>query len=203
MLGAVAVATTLAVGAVVAAATPVEPYGTSPNIVVGTQAEVCRDGAAADRPGRAELARFVTRTWPRVVKTGGYQCREIADPSIDPACDGEVEPAASTCWSTHAAGRAIDVVVGGEANRGTRRGIALGDRIVRHFLRTRDGVPHAFARATGVQQILWHDRCWNLEPDVDRAARMDRCGIRNHDDHVHLTLSEAGADGLTSWYRTR
>jgi hypothetical protein len=187
---------------------PLDPYGDDPNVVAGTREEVCRGGAAAERVGRTALADFITRQWPRVEAIGGYECREIADPDgPDPTCDGENDPPVSTCWSTHAAGRAIDAVVGGGLNEPTPAGIALGNRIATHFLRTRGGVRHAFARRTGVQQILWNGRCWNAHDRSDRgvssAARMDRCGIANHDNHVHLTLSNDGADGRTSWYRDR
>jgi hypothetical protein len=182
----------------------VDPYGTDAFVDAGTQDEVCRDGESANRPGRAALAAFLDRSWPAAVAVLGYECREIDNPSPSyPDCDGEVEPASSTCWSTHASGRAIDVVVGGELNEPTPEGVALGDRIVTSFLAPRDGVAHHLARVTGVQQILWNDRCW-IPSDVDvlSAADMRRCGIANHDDHIHLTLSNAGADGLTSWYST-
>jgi hypothetical protein len=102
----------------------------------------------------------------------------------------------------HATGRAIDVVVGGEQDVPTAEGIALGDAIVDAFLAERDGTKHYLARVTGVQEIIWNDRCWYPRmQEVLRAVDMEKCGIPGHDNHVHFTVSEAGADGLTSWYQ--
>jgi hypothetical protein len=181
--------------------TTIDAYGTDPNAASGPRQAVCRNGAAADRPGRVELAAYIDDRWPRVVSVLGFECREINDPS-DPACRGRVRPRRSRCWSTHAAGRAIDIVVGGAADRGTPAGISLGNRIVSAFLAEVDGTAHWLARVTGVQQILWHGRCWTPDDaEVTAATDMTRCPVRGHDNHVHLTLSEAGADGETSWYR--
>jgi hypothetical protein len=177
-----------------------DPYGDDPIVLSGTKAEVCRGGAAADRPGRKRLAAHIEATWPAALDVQGYECREILDPT-HPECDREIEPDRSDCWSMHAAGRAIDVVVGGEPDVPTPAGRALGDEIVTDFLRTRNEVGHALARSTGVQEIIWNGHCWYpRDGDVTSAARMAPCPIRGHSDHVHLTLSEAGADAGTSWY---
>lgn len=180
--------------------TAVDPYGTDPVVVRGTRDEVCQDGAAADRPGRAALAAHIDATWPQVLEVMGYECREINDPT-QPECQRRVAPERSDCWSTHAAGRAIDVVVGGEADAPTPEGVALGDEIVDAFLAPRDGVDHHLARVTGVQEIIWNGHCWHPDdPGVTSAAAMEPCAIRGHANHVHLTLSDAGADGRTSWH---
>lgn len=181
----------------------VDPYGEDPFLDSGTRDAVCRNGDAADRVGRAALAAYLAASWPDALAVLGYECREINSPSEpNPDCDGELEPASSTCWSTHASGRAIDIVIGGDLNAPTPDGVALGDRIVTSFLESDDGVAHHLARVTGVEQILWNDRCWITDDrDVLTAADMRVCGIPNHDNHVHLTLSNAGADGMTSWFR--
>lgn len=181
----------------------VDPYGEDPFLDAGTRDAVCRNGEAADRVGRAALAAYIAESWPDAFAVLGFECREINLPTDSyPDCDGELEPDSSTCWSTHASGRAIDIVVGGDLNAPTPDGVTLGDRIVTAFLAEQDGVAHSLARVTGVQQILWNDRCWTpADRDVLTATEMERCGIPNHDNHVHLTLSNAGADGMTSWYR--
>ena len=96
------------------------------------------------------------------------------------------------------------MVVGGSLNSPTPEGVALGDEIVTWLLAARNGHGNYWARKMGIQQILWNDRCWSGQRDDDRrvmsADAMRRCGIANHDNHVHLTLSDPGADGLTSWY---
>jgi hypothetical protein len=177
----------------------IDPYGTDPNKEVGYRGDVCR----AYRDGRVELIKFLAQQFPAIQDLQGYACREIVAPGT-PDCDGEWEPDYSTCWSTHAAGRAIDVMVGGELNSPTPEGVALGDEIVTWLLAARNGHGNYWARKMGIQQILWNDRCWSGQRQDDRyvmsAAEMRWCGIANHDNHVHLTLSNPGADGLTSWY---
>ena len=177
----------------------VDPYGTDPNKEVGYRWDVCR----AYRDGRVELIKFLAEQFPAIQDLQGYACREISDPGT-PDCNGQWEPDYSTCWSTHAAGRAIDVVVGGQLNSPTPGGVALGDEIVTWLLAARNGHGNYWARKMGIQQILWNDRCWSGQRDDDRwvlsADAMRWCGIANHDNHVHLTLSNPGADGLTSWY---
>ncbi|HET9200504.1 MAG TPA: hypothetical protein VFO84_05960 [Dehalococcoidia bacterium] len=179
---------------------PLDDYGDDPIVVSGTIEEVCRGGEAANRVGRASLAAYIDETWPEAISVLGYECRELFDPTT-PGCDREFDPKYSDCWSTHAAGRAIDVVVGGEPDQPSAEGLLLGDAIVTAFLASRDGEPHYLARVTGVQEIIWNDRCWHPEDeDVAEAAAVPACPIPGHDNHVHLTLSEDGADGLTSWY---
>jgi hypothetical protein len=177
----------------------VDPYGADPNRDVGWRDEVCR----ANRVGRMKLVAFLDAQWPAIENLWGYACREINQPGSED-CDGQWEPDYSTCWSTHATGRAIDVMVGGGMNEPTPEGVALGDEIVSWILATRHGHDHYYARTMGIQQILWNQRCWSAQREDDRhvrsAAEMRVCGIGNHDNHPHLTLSYAGADGLTSWY---
>ena len=177
----------------------IDPYGTDPNKEVGYRGDVCR----AYRDGRVELINFLAQQFPAIQDLQGYACREIVDPGT-PDCDGEWEPDYSTCWSTHAAGRAIDVMVGGQLNSPTPEGVALGDEIVTWLLAARNGHGNYWARKMGIQQILWNDRCWSGQRNDDRlvtsAAGMRWCGIANHDNHVHLTLSNLGADGYTSWF---
>jgi hypothetical protein len=135
-----------------------------------------------------------------------YSCRERWDAANDPDCNGTVSnPSSSffsTCWSNHAAGRAIDVMVGtvgGGYN--TNRGLSIVN-----WLLAGDayGNVNANARRLGVQQILFHDRCWNS--DGDRGIRnwqsMRECGIGHHD-HVHIDMTIDGANGNVSyWGRT-
>jgi hypothetical protein len=176
----------------------IDEYGSDANRISGKREAVCRP----QREGRVELIMVLSEQFPAVKSRLGYSCREIAGGGN--GCYGRVAPASSTCWSTHAAGRAIDVMVGGGLNRPTSDGIVLGNRIADWLLATRRGEAHWYVRKMGIQQILWNDRCWDAQRKSDRnvtsAAGMRRCGISNHDNHVHLTLSDKGADGLTSWF---
>jgi hypothetical protein len=147
------------------------------------------------------LSAYIDANWTAVIEVLGYECRELYDPTT-PGCDREFDPEFSDCWSTHAAGRAIDIVVGGEPDLPTVDGVVLGDEIVTAFLAEKDGQPHYLARESGVQEIIWNDRCWHpADRDVLDAVSMKACSIPGHDNHVHLTLSDDGADGLTTWYR--
>jgi hypothetical protein len=176
----------------------IDEYGTDPNRISGPREAVCRP----QREGRVELIMVLSEQFPGVKAWLGYSCREIAGGGAD--CNGQVAPPSSTCWSTHAAGRAIDIMVGGDLNRSTPGGVVMGNRIADWLLATRRGHAHWYVRKMGIQQILWNDRCWDAQRPSDRtvtrASGMRRCGISNHDNHVHITLSDRGADGLTSWF---
>jgi hypothetical protein len=134
-----------------------------------------------------------------------YYCRERWDTANDPACNGQLaNPVTtpnfrSTCWSNHARGRAIDVMVGtvgGGYN--TSRGLAIVN-----WLLAPDGQGNvnANARKLGIQQILFSDRCWNSDGDrgIGSWSAMRRCGI-GHFDHVHLDLTIRGANGNVSYW---
>jgi len=202
-------AATLILGAVLAVAfvsppvAPAAPPATAPiegsdvfdpDIAKGKREDVCRE----DRPGTRALRALLMKTFrPRA--TGGDRCRE----KINRSCPGRFKPPYSNCWSNHANGRAIDVIVSVGAARGAER--AKGDRIADWLLATDSaGHTHARARRLGVQEILWRGLCWNARRDSGRAVKrvqdMRKCGIENHDDHPHLSLTHAGADKKTSWW---
>lgn len=135
-----------------------------------------------------------------------YSCRERYDAANDPDCNGtQVNPATnpnffSGCWSNHARGRAIDILVGGSASSGYNR--QRGLNIVNWLLAPdAQGNVNSIARRMGIQQILFADRCWNSDGDrgISNWTEMRACGI-GHFDHVHLDLTLAGAEGdMTYW----
>lgn len=185
----------------------VDEFGHDRNSLTGTIDEVCGPGprrdAAAQRDGRVALIQWLDESFPEVEGFAGFSCREIHNRRT--ACAGRAEPATSDCWSTHAAGRAIDVMVGGAGNQdGDPVGKAVGDRIVNHLLEAVDGVPNYRARIMGIQQLLWNGTCWSTSQHADAGIvdveQLDDDCVDDHDDHVHITLSEAGADGLTSFF---
>lgn len=203
----VLLATLLVTGPSRADQSPVEAWGTDPNSLSGTIDEVCGPGpghdAAADRAGRVALVAWLDQAFPDIQGFGGFDCREIHNPRG--SCQGRDEPASSTCWSTHAAGRAIDVMTGGTANQdGPPVGKALGDAIVNTLLAPVDGIDNHLARTMGIQQLLWNGRCWSASEHGDDGItdinQLDGDCVDLHDNHVHITLSEAGADGRTSFH---
>ncbi len=134
-----------------------------------------------------------------------YFCRERWDAANDPACNGQqANPVTSpnfhsTCWSNHAQGRAIDVMVG---TVGGGYNSARGRSIVNWLLaRDAQGNVNSIARKLGIQQILFADRCWNSDGDRGIASwtAMRQCGIGHHD-HVHLDLTTNGANGNVSYW---
>jgi hypothetical protein len=134
-----------------------------------------------------------------------YACRERWNAAEEPDCNGTlVNPAVdpmfrSTCWSNHAQGRALDLMVG---SAGGGYNSARGNAVVNWLLaRDANGNYSANARRLGVQQILWRDHCWNTDDDrgVTSVRRMRECGI-GHFDHVHIDLTRRGARGRTSYW---
>jgi hypothetical protein len=134
-----------------------------------------------------------------------YACRERWNAAEEPDCNGTlVSPSVnplfrSTCWSNHAQGRALDVMVGFS---GGGYNTARGNAIVNWLLAPdANGNYSANARRLGVQQILWRDHCWNTDDDrgIVSVGRMRECGI-GHFDHIHIDLTLRGARGRTSYW---
>jgi hypothetical protein len=134
-----------------------------------------------------------------------YFCRERWDTATDPDCNGQQANPVTTpnfyseCWSNHARGRAIDVMVG---RAGSGYNTSRGINIVNWLLaRDAQGNVNSNARKLGIQQILFADRCWNSDGDRGIASwsAMRRCGIGHHD-HVHLDLTSNGANGNVSYW---
>jgi hypothetical protein len=181
--------------------TPIEDFAYDPLVLKGTAREVC-------------AGRLLTGSgWvynELVSRFGGtpgtmYYCRERWDAANDPDCNGTlVNPAAnpnfySTCWSNHARGRAIDVMVGQVAGGYNRtRGLSIVNWLLAIDA---NGNVNANARAMGVQQILFDDRCWNSEGDrgITSWNSMRSCGVGHHD-HVHIDLTLRGANGTVSYW---
>ena len=170
-------------------------------VVEGYAREVCNGSL------RRGAAWAFTELTSRFGGTAGtmYYCRERWDVATNPDCDGQlVDPLRtpnffSTCWSNHAQGRAIDIMVG---RQGSGYNTARGTAIVNWLLASDSaGNQNAKARQLGVQQILFNDRCWNSDGDrgISSLSQMRKCGI-GHFDHVHLDFTIRGAEGLTSYW---
>ena len=134
-----------------------------------------------------------------------YSCRERWDTVNDPACNGQqANPVTSpnffsTCWSNHAQGRAIDVMVGAlGSGYNTSRGLNIVNWLLAPDAK---GNVNSNARRLGIQQILFNDRCWNSDGDRGIASwsAMRECGIGHHD-HVHIDLTFNGANGNVSYW---
>lgn len=110
--------------------------------------------------------------------------------------------------SDHHTGRALDWSVDATKARDRKR--------VNAFLRTvfepdRAGNRDALARRMGIAYIIWNDRmypAWDefrAQPYLSSSCPTRRkCSkTLRHRDHVHVSLSKAGAKARTSWYERR
>ena len=202
--------------------TPIEAANSfDPRVDKGTIADVCfahgrtkEDVKAGNAlPGAQALSSYLKGIFRWSGRGSLGQCRELLTSTTNRNCNGQKYPDDrpgvrdlplhfySDCWSNHAQGRAVDLLVGDVA--GSTR-ITRGTLIVEWLL-----APDAFgnkqarARRLGVQEILFWDRCWDTsEPDaIEKTTYADlrECDI-GHYDHVHLSFTVAGALGLTSGY---
>jgi hypothetical protein len=110
--------------------------------------------------------------------------------------------------SDHHTGRAFDWSV--DATRpGDRRRVRAFLRQI--FATDRRGERHALARRMGIAYVIWDDttyQAWDRfrgEPYLSSSCKTRRkCSkTLRHRDHVHVSLSRAGARGRTSWFERR
>lgn len=170
---------TLVLLPVSAAAVPVEGYAPY------QPQENCNPTAKA---GTLALARWLQRQYPGTGSLG-----------ISRACGhGGV--------SEHKEGRAFDWKVDVTSSRD--RGY-VQDFLSRALATDKDGNEAALARRMGIMYILWNDKSWAsyrgfAKADYRNSAcrSLKKCSATlRHRDHVHISLSRAGARGDTSWYR--
>ena len=181
---------------------PIEGYGFDAQVTSGYARDVCFGSL---REGTQAAWNYIDSVFAWATSGTLYSCREMWTGS----CNGtSVNPNTNPyfysngCWSNHAQGRGIDVMVGGYAP--ATEPLARGNALVNWLLQADSGGNrHARARRLGVQQIIWNDRCWTSKPldqNVMTASAMRLCYIENHRNHVHLDLTIQGANGLTSAY---
>jgi len=142
------------------------------------------------KPGTLALARLLTTTYPGT----GY--------GISRSCGAGIGT------SEHYDGRAIDWM---NSIRDPRQ--AAQATVVLNWLLGRDsaGRPYANARRLGVMYLIWNNRTWSTydagagwQPYSSCAAHLDRSWDTTcHRDHIHISLSWAGAMGRTSFWTKR
>ena len=177
-----AVASLALLGSGQAASAPVEPYSS-----YEPQAR-CSSYAKA---GAKALSRWVVASYH------GRQGR-IASP-----CTGG-------SISEHKEGRAVDWTL--NANSATDRASAA-KFFKRIFATGSTGERHELARRMGVMYVIWNDRIYasysgfvarDYRSSSCRGKALSKCPTTlRHRDHVHISLSMAGAKGKTSWYEGR
>lgn len=141
-------------------------------------------------PGTVAMARWLQRSYPVTGSLGLMRACGIGG------------------TSEHKDGRAFDWAA--DVARPRQRKAAL--RFINRALATdKAGNEHALARRLGIMYLIYNDTIWSsyrgFEPRryLNSACPSRRKCTRSlrHLDHVHISLSFAGASGQTSWYRKR
>jgi hypothetical protein len=144
-----------------------------------------RTCARKDKPGTVALGRWL------VARGGVY--------------GGTLRSCGSGGQSEHKDGRAFDWML--DAKNADDRAVADAF-LVEAFADDELGDTDALARRMGIMYVIWNDRmyaAWDgFEPKkyLSSGCRTRRtCSVTlRHRDHMHISLSRAGAKGRTSWY---
>ncbi|HEX6875882.1 MAG TPA: hypothetical protein VF165_09500 [Nocardioidaceae bacterium] len=162
-----------------ASAEPVDPYATYDG------QSTC---ASKVLPGTDYLLRFLVRTHPGTSYVS------------------TLRPCSGDSVSEHKDGRALDWGV--DAADPAQKAIADGwlDKV---FATDSRGNTHALARRMGIMYVIWNDHIYRAYDGFQRQPYepcrpvTDCSKTLRHRDHVHVSLSRAGAAAQTTFYRAR
>lgn len=117
---------------------------------------------------------------------------------------------ARACWSDgfaseHYEGRAVDWMTSARDPAGAARAKAFLDWLL---ATDAQGHPYANARRLGVMYVIWDNRIWGSYRSAEGWRPYSTCATRPqpssdtvcHRDHIHISLSWAGAAGRTSFW---
>ncbi|HSJ20391.1 MAG TPA: hypothetical protein VK964_07435, partial [Nocardioidaceae bacterium] len=114
--------------------------------------------------------------------------------------------ACSSSTSEHQDGRALDWGVDADIPREK----AIADAWLQKIFATdKQGNRHALARRMGIMYVIWDDHIYSAYNGFEQrpyqpCERLRDCSkTARHRDHVHVSLSRAGAAAQTSFYRAR
>jgi hypothetical protein len=114
-------------------------------------------------------------------------------------------PCSGSGTSEHKDGRAIDWTL----NAADPADRALAKKFLAEaFATDAAGNNHALARRMGIMYVIWSDHMYSAWDQFDREKYLSsscrskrKCSkTLRHRDHMHISLSKAGAKGLTSFY---
>ncbi len=142
--------------------------------------------SATTRPGTAKLGKLLTTTYPNTRYGGARSCGSLPD-------------------SEHHDGRAVDWMNSKRNATQAKQGAA-----VISWLLATDAAGHEYANARrlGIMYIIWDGKIWGAY-SADRGWRpYSSCASHKekswdttcHRDHMHLSLSWAGASARTSYW---
>ncbi|MFV0131689.1 tachylectin-related carbohydrate-binding protein [Streptomyces sp. HMX87] len=98
--------------------------------------------------------------------------------------------------SEHKEGRALDYMLN-YYDSGDR---AVAEDILTWLLKTdKHGNKHANARRLGIMYLIWNNQIWSSSRAAD--GWREYSGSNPHRDHIHFSLSWAGARKQTSWWQ--
>ena len=140
------------------------------------------------RPGTQKLGRLLVDTYPGTSFGGSRACPATAN-------------------SEHHEGRAVDWMNSVRKAKQNKQAKAV---IAWLFASDAQGRPYANARRLGVMYVIWDNRIWGAYRPGDGWREYDGCTAGSkqkksldsacHRDHMHLSLSWAGATGSTSYW---
>ena len=114
-------------------------------------------------------------------------------------------PCSGSGTSEHKDGRAIDWTLNAAdpADRARAK-----EFLAAAFATDADGNTHALARRMGIMYVIWSDHMYSAWDQFERdgylssSCRSKRTCSKTlrHRDHMHISLSKPGANGLTSFY---
>ncbi|HET6700051.1 MAG TPA: hypothetical protein VFG88_13250 [Nocardioidaceae bacterium] len=141
------------------------------------------------KPGTAYLLRWLDRKYPAGTPIG------------------TLRPCGSGGTSEHKDGRALDFGL----DAADPADAAVADRLLaRLFASDRHGNTDALARRMGIMYVIWDDHIYSAYSDGFSRRDYRPCDkpkncskTARHRDHVHISLSYAGAAAQTSFYRVR
>ena len=105
--------------------------------------------------------------------------------------------------SEHKEGRAFDWAVNVSS---TRDRAFVADFFAKIFATDAEGNTDALARRMGIMYLIWNDHIYSSyygfkARDYKGCKVLSTCSdTLRHRNHVHISLSRAGGNGLTSWY---
>ena len=172
--------------AAAATAVPAAPAGLPAGIEQLADYVPANSCSPTTKPGAAKLGRLLTTTYPGTTFGGARGCGALPD-------------------SEHHDGRAVDWMT----NIRDKKQAAQAKAVISWLLATdEDGNAYANARRLGVMYIIWNNKIWGAY-SADRGWRAySTCadqpsrGWDNtcHRNHMHISLSWAGAMGDTSFW---
>lgn len=182
----------LATASAASAATPVPPTPTG--LPAGVEELASYVGAnscdASTKPGSAALGALLVRTYPGTSYGGARSCASDA-----------------LATSEHYDGRAVDWMVN---NRNATQQAQANAAIAWMLAKDKSGNPYAMARRLGVMYLIWNNRSWSAYRPQEGWKEYSGClssarastayDTTCHRNHVHISLSWAGAMQRSSYW---